>query len=256
MTMNLPPRESTPVDVKYFREYGLHDTGLRDPTYIASAPSWGEMEQLLKFRMPYGGDIVTNDYATMSEELWADVPGNMNEINDRIRAVRAMSMRVDATIHLGTPFRGPGGIHTSAVSIHRGDIVGKTYKNVLYDVERDAGLSDAPWGKNEHVRENGTALAICSDLVAAPYFFTAEERRRAKRLFGLTAWAFTESGDEKWFQQVTEAGGFDKFFQQRLEFTVGTTILPELPNVRSVVISDEGQPSIDLAPFNAVFTRK
>ena len=176
----------------------------------------------------------------------------MDEISERVRAVRMMSLRTDATVHLGTPHRAPDGhIYTSALSIHRGAIAGATYKSMLYPIEEEMGMTRANPKANQHVRDNGTALAICSDLICTKYEFSDQERQRARRLFGLTAWAYTEGNNE---DLIEKAGGEDAYYQEQLEKVIGGYVLPYLPNVTSVVIADEGRP--DLAPYNAAFSRQ
>jgi hypothetical protein len=265
MTTSLPQNERDPINATYFREYGLHDTGLGEPTFIASAREWGDMEQILKSQMPYNGEVVTNDYATLSDDI-TNIPAQMDEINQRIRAVKWLTMRTDATVHLGTPAVGPtGDLHTAALSIRRGEIVGQTFKHSLYPVEVKMGMSapDKPPNKTNLVRKNGAAVLICSDLIRVPGHMSAYDKQMATRVLGLTAWAYSDVGNatdkdyvkrnEMLAMWIEDAGGEDNYHRNNLERTVTGFILHNMPNVRSVVIADEGRE--DLTPYNAVYRR-
>lgn len=263
--MVMPGHESPAFESTYYREYGLHDTGLKDlsggPVSIASAPEWSEMYTILK--SVTHGTVVTNDYATSSVDI-SEAPVDINEVEERIMAVRYLSLDSVATFHLGTAHRAENKkIYLGALSIRWGEIIGTTYKAELYPVEERGGLTSAATHREDHVRKDGSALVICSDLLRVEHFLTDKEKMRAQRLFALTEWAYSDIGDEsgapvdsrkKMLEiAVAKAGGLDNYHRNNMEYAVGKLALPQLPHVRSVIVADKGRP--DLPPYNAVFRR-
>jgi hypothetical protein len=266
--MNIEKRPSVDIDATYYRGHGLHKTELKgaqgSPLFIASAETWPDMADML--RSVTWGTVVANDYATFDKDI-SEAPVDIDKVNERNRFIQYLSYDNDVTIHVGTAHQLGSNVVRLAAATYRWGEVKYADKSALYPVEEKGGLSPAPRLNGDHVRDDGTALVVCSDLPAVERYFTDDEKQHAKRLFAVTEWAYSYTGedDEKkdkytelrrqvLEQAIKRAGGKDNYYKDTLEYAVKHMVLPALPHVNTVVVADKGVPGIDA--YNVVYTRK
>ncbi|MDQ5982218.1 MAG: hypothetical protein QG549_215 [Patescibacteria group bacterium] len=252
-------RGPAPTKITYYREYGIHPVKSRDShDYIASFPNWDETIQALKTNMPTRGNIITPEYATISEEF-LQLTSHARLIEDRIREAKYATKHSDALLHLGSPTSfydryGRSRWLNSVLSIRRGKVESVTHKTTLVPIEEVIGITE-PVSDLRTVK-NGNAVLICAELFGM--FFSANKSKvlqgkNIRQIFTPTMWA-TPQGDNSVMDKIRqEAGGDDNYYRQQLEHVVGSYVLKHLPTVDRVIISDRGRP--DIAPYNSVFDR-
>lgn len=249
--------KSPNFEAQYFRSYGIHSVENGASTdHLASFPNWEELEVALKNDLPDSGTIITPEYATFDINAGKSLEDSVELIDERIQFMQDLTQQTDATIILGTPFkryydndplRPPHAEwHNAALEISHGDAVDIHFKNGLLPGEKHAGLT-APRNKLRKVK-NGRAVLICADL----YNHVAEK----DILFGVTArdviaptmWATPLNGIEQ------AKGNKDDHYRQAMERVVSRFVFQNLRNADRITTVDKGRP--DIAPYNAVFTRK
>lgn len=253
-------RDSVSVNSTWYREYGLHPIkqGSGNTDFIASFPNWDDTIHALKTDFPKEGNVITPEYATLTNDL-SELHNNPRAINERIREAREATKYSDATLHLGTPIETPQRQKNpqwlnAVLSIHRGEVESVTLKTMLLPVELAAGVI-VPSIESRRIKD-GAALLICAELYSL--FFENKippklANEKIDRLFASTMWA-TPVGDGQQFRHLhEEAGGEDSYYKQQLEMVVGAYTLKKMPTVQQIIIADKGRS--DLPPYNAVFTR-
>lgn len=253
--MNHP---DVPIKGTYFREHGIHAV---DQPYgldhIASFDNWDDTLEALKGDMPYDGNVITPEYATLSNEMFTDIPAHADVITARIRQALDTTKRSEATLHLGTPTQGvsENGAktwHNSVLSMRRGKIEAVTHKQTLLPAERIIGVSE-PTGPEKRYMKRGQAVLICAELfLYAINPGNRLQREKPSQILAPAMWANPVVPGMN-ARQIEEAGGEDTYYRQQLEKVVGSYLMRELPSVRRVIVSDRGRP--DLPPYNAVFDR-
>lgn len=255
----LSHRDSVPINVTYYREYGIYPVkGSHGTDYIASFPNWGETITALKSDLPRSGNVITPEYTTAPDDL-TQLHAQAKLINDRIKQARDLTGRSDATLHLGTPttsydaFGRPKWLN-SVLSMRNGKIESATHKTTLVPVEEAIGISEPI--KDLRTIKNGNAVLICAELFGM--FFANNKNnvlrgKNIRQILAPTMWATPQTDNNILKRMRQEAGGDDNYYRQQLEHVVGSYVLRNLPTVNRIIVSDRGRP--DIAPYNAVFDR-
>lgn len=249
--------KSPGLEAQYFRNYGIHSVENGASTdHLASFPTWEELEIALKNDLPSSGTIITPEYATFDASGNKSLDESVELIEERVQFVKDITQQTDAKVILGTPykyhydsdqFRPPyTEWHNTALEISHGNIITPHFKNGLLPIEKQLGLS-AP-NKRQRTVKNGRAVLICADL----YNHTSEKdplfQITAKDIIAPTMWATPLNGVE----QAKEDK--DEHYRRALERVVSHFVFENLRKVDRVTTVDKGRP--DIAPYNAVFTRK